>query len=113
MARGDIVYVDLPLVSGSRVQGGRRPAIVVIRDQALQGNPMTMIVPLTTNLGAARFPHTLLIEASSQNGLSVLSLALVFQLRAADRTYLDSTIGHLESGNLAQIDEMMHQMLGI
>jgi|SRR3972149_3997595 len=113
MARGDIVYINLPLAAGSRAQGGRRPAVLVIADNALRGNPMTMIVPLTTTLAATRFLFTFQIEPSPQNGLSAPSIALVFQLCAADRTYLDSVIGHLEDHYLAKIDEMMRQMLSL
>ncbi len=113
MARGDIAYINLPLVAGSRAQGGRRPAVLVIADNALRGNPMTMIVPLTTTLVAVRFPFTFRIEPSPQNGLSAPSIALVFQLCAADRTHLDSVMGHLEDHYLAKIDEMMRQMLSL
>ena len=113
MARGDIAYINLPLVAGSRAQGGRRPAVLVIADNAPRGNPMTIIVPLTATLAAARFPFTFRIEPSPQNGLSAPSIALVFQLCAADRTHVDSVMGHLEDHYLAKIDEMMRQMLSL
>jgi mRNA interferase MazF len=113
MARGDIAYIDLPLVAGSHVQGGRRPAVLVIADKALQGNQMRMVVPFTTNLAATRYPFTFQIEPSPQNGLSSPSIALVFQLCAVDRTRVDSVIGHLEDDYLAKIDDMIRQMLGL
>ncbi len=113
MTRGDIAYIDLPLVPGTHAQGGRRPAVLVIADQAVRRNPMRMVVPLTTNLGAPRFPFTLQIAPSRQNGLSAPSIALVFQLLAADQAHLESVIGHLEDVYLAQIDSMMRQMLGL
>ncbi len=113
MARGDIAYVTLPLVPGNRVQGGRRPAILVISDRALQGNPMGVIVPLTTKITASRFPFTLRIDPSPQNGLSAPSVALVFQLCAADRTHVESVVGHLETQHLTQIDDMIRQMLAL
>ncbi len=113
MTRGDVVYINLPLVAGSRVQSGRRPAIQVMDDNTLSGNPMTMIVPMTTTLATARFPFTLRIEPSPQNGLSAPSIALVFQLCATDRTHLDAVIGHLEDHYLVKIDEMMRKMLSL
>ena len=113
MTRGDIVYINLPLVHGSRVQGGRRPAILVIADKSLRGNPMAMIVPLTTNLTATRFPFTFQIDPSSENGLSAPSIAMVFQLCAADRTHLESVIGRLEDEHLTRIDELLRQMLDL
>src|SRR4051794_11739064 len=113
MARGDIAYIQLPLVRASHAQGGRRPAILVIADSAPQGNPMTMIVPLTSTLTAARFPFTLSIKPSPQNSLTRPSIALVFQLCAADVTYVGSIRGYLEAHYMERIDEMMRQMLGI
>lgn len=113
MARGDIAYVNLPLAVGSRVQAGRRPAVLVIADSALRNNPMTMIVPLTTTIATVRFPFTFQIEPSPQNRLSVPSIALVFQLCAADRTHIDSVIGTIEDHYLAKIDEMLRQLLAL
>ena len=112
MARGDVTFFNLPFVRGSRAQGGRRPAVLVIADGAPRGNPMTMIVPLTATLGATRFPFTFRIEPSSQNGLSEPSIALVFQLCAADLTFLDNTVGRLENHYMTAIDELIRQMLG-
>src|SRR5258708_39995135 len=113
MTRGDIVFVNLPFLPGSGVQGGRRPGALVTAHAALKGNPLVMIVPLTTRLNAGRYPLTVLIEPSLENGLSARSVALVFQLRAVDPTDVEPAIGHLEAHYLAQIDEMMRQMLGI
>jgi mRNA interferase MazF len=112
-AAGAIAYVNLPLVPDSRTQGGRRPAGLVLADIAAKGNPMTMIVPLTTNLSAKRFPFTLEISPSSVNGLSSPSVAMVFQLRAIDTPHVEKVIGTLESLYLAQIDAMMQQILGL
>ena len=113
MRRGEIAYINLPLTAGSRVQGGRRPAVLVIADDAHPGNPLVMIVPLTTNIAAERFPFTFQIEASPENGLSETSIALVFQLCAADRTHVDSVVGKLEDHHLTRINEMIRQLLGL
>jgi mRNA-degrading endonuclease toxin of MazEF toxin-antitoxin module len=113
MARGDIAYINLPLSTGSRVQGGRRPAVLVIADSARANNPLVTIVPLTTTMAAARFPFTFQIDPSSQNGLAAPSIALVFQICGADRTHIDYVLGRLEDQHLARIDEMIRQLLGI
>lgn len=113
MARGDVAYFNLPLPRGSRVQGGRRPAVLVIADSALIGNPIVTIVPLTSNITATRFPFTFRIDPSSQNGLTVPSIALVYQLCAADRTHLDHVVGKLEDVHLTMIDDLIKQMLGM
>jgi mRNA interferase MazF len=113
MKRGEIIYVNLPLVPGSRSQGGRRPSILVISDSALPGNPMVMMVPLTSNTTALRFPFTFQIDPSAQNGLSNPSVALVFQLCAVDRTHLGRVIGVLDDDHLSKIDEMIRQLLEV
>ncbi|SRR6266498_4605770 len=113
MARGDIAYINMPLSTGSRVQGGRRPAVLVIADSARAHNPLVTIVPLTTTLAATRFPFTFQIDPSPQNGLTTPSIALVFQLCGADRTLVDRVIGRLEDNHLAMIDAMIRQLLGM
>ncbi len=115
MRRGDIAYIDFPLIPRSHVQGGRRPTVLVSADEALRdsSNSMVMVVPLTTNLAANRFSFTFQVVPSRQNGLSSPSIALVYQLCGADRFRLSSVIGHLEDIHLAHIDEMLRQMLGL
>jgi len=113
MARGDIAFIDLPLAAGSHVQGGRRPAVLVIADNARVYNPLVTIVPLTTNIAATRFPFTFQIDPSQENGLSAPSIALVFQLCTADRTHVNRVIGRLEDQHLQTIDQMIRQLLDI
>ncbi len=113
MKRGELAYIDLPLISGSRVQGGRRPAVLVISDSAIPNNPMVMIVPLTTATAAKRFPFTFEIPPTSENGLTAPSIALVFQLSAADRTHVGRIIGNLEDNHISQINEMMRKLLDL
>jgi mRNA-degrading endonuclease toxin of MazEF toxin-antitoxin module len=75
MARGEIAFIDLPLSTRTRVQGGRRPAILVIADDARTHNPLVTIVPLTTNTAATRFPFTFQVDPTPRNGLSAPSIA--------------------------------------
>ena len=98
MARGDILTVDLPAPSGraGHEQVGYRPAIVVQTDATTASLPTTMVVPLTSNLGALRFPHTFRVDPSPQNGLARPSVLLVFQLRAIDKKRFGNRIGRLE-----------------
>jgi mRNA interferase MazF len=108
MARGDILLVGLP-ESDKREQKGNRPAIAVQTDVAT--SPMLMIVPVTSSLSALRFPFTIRIEPSEQNGLTLPSVAMVFQLRAIDRKRIIQKIGELELQYLTQVDTEIWQML--
>jgi mRNA interferase MazF len=108
MARGDVLLVGLP-DSDKREEKGNRPAIAVQTDVAV--SPMLMIVPVTSSLGALRFPFTVRIEPSVLNGLMLLSVAMVFQMRAIDRKRIIRKIGELEPEYLVQIDGEIWRML--
>jgi mRNA interferase MazF len=108
MARGDILRVTLP-ESDKREEKGTRPAIAVQMENI--ASPMLMVVPVTSSLGSLRFPFTVRIEPSEMNGLTLTSVALVFQLRAIDRKRIVHKIGELEAELLAQIDAEIWQML--
>src|SRR5713226_7874209 len=87
MKRGDVFWVDLPLGAG-RAQAGLRPAILMQDDEGPQLCPTLVIVPLTSQLAAARFAHTVPLNPGTHSGLRVPSLALVAQVTAVDRMLL-------------------------
>jgi len=115
MARGDIVTVDLPVPSdrAGHEQVGPRPAIIVQTDAADTSLPTTMVVPLTSNLSALRFPFTLRVDPSLQNGLTESSVLLVFQLRAIDKRRLGNNIGRLEQCHVRQLEAEMRRLLSL
>ena len=108
MARGDILLVALP-DSDKREEKGNRPAIAVQTDGP--NSPMLMVVPVTSSQAARRFEFTVAIEPSLMNGLTLSSVAMVFQMRAIDRKRIIKTIGTLEPKYLAQLDEEIKRML--
>ena len=113
--RGDVVFADLPYAAdrASREQAGRRPAIAVLSDVSPATNPMVMVVPTTSKLDAARFPYTLEVLPSTINGLTERSILLVFQLRALDRNRIRNTVGRLEDHYLAQLDQILRNLLNL
>lgn len=115
MARGDVFYVDLPAQpgAGGHEQTGLRPAIAVQTDQASPTLPTIMVVPFTGQLSASRFPFTVLVDPSNENGLAQPSVLLVFQLRAIDRKRMRSRIGHLEQGYLEQLETEIKRLLDL
>jgi mRNA interferase MazF len=72
-----------------------------------------MIVPFTSNLKAGRFPHIIPIQPTKENGLSVPSLLLVFQLRAIDRQRVSKKIGQLEDQLMEKVNQEMKELLGL
>jgi mRNA interferase MazF len=108
MARGDVLLVSLP-DSDKREEKGNRPAIAVQTDIA--NSPMLIVIPVTSSLGALRFPFVVKIEPSEQNGLNLPSVAMIFQMRAIDRKRIIQKIGELEPQYLAQVDAEIWRML--
>src|SRR5579859_1107817 len=109
--RGDIHWIGFPPANGHE-QAGRRPAVVV-QDETVAGSlPVVLVVPLTTSAAALRFPGTVALDPSEANGLSARSVALVFQLRAIDRTRIQESMGALSDEDLRRLFEVLDGLLG-
>lgn len=108
MARGDVLLVALP-ASDRREQSGRRPAVAVQTDIA--GEPMLMVAPVSSRMAALRFAFSVRIEPSPENGLTVPSVVMIFQMRAIDKTRIVRKIGQISSEDMARVDAAIGQML--
>lgn len=108
MAYGDVLLVSLPTGDG-REQSGRRPAVAIQADRS--GQPMLMVAPVTSNLRALRFDFTLRLEPSEDNGLTLPSVVMVFQMRAIDKTRIVRKLGRLPPADMKRVDEAIRQML--
>ncbi len=111
MKRNDIVMVELPPPLGGtgREQTGCRPAVVA-QDET-PGLPTILVAPLTSQLGALRFSHTLRVEPSTENGLSTPSVILLFQLQVVDKRRVQRVVGKLEEQYVEQFDSGLRQLL--
>jgi mRNA interferase MazF len=108
---GEIRLVDLP-PRGGPAQSGRRPAIIVQSKRSLVRVPTVLVIPLTSQLDALRFPGTVLAEADAQNGLRRTSVALVFQLTALDQRYLKDTLGEITTRVIDEIWLSFDELVG-
>ncbi len=108
MKKGDIFIVELLLASGHE-QVGTRPAIILADTRS----PVVVVIPLTSNLQALRFPFTFLVTPSKTNGLDASSVALVLHIRAIDRKRLKNKIGFLEKTAVKEIDKVLRRLLAI
>jgi mRNA interferase MazF len=107
---GSIHWVVLPAVNGHE-QHGRRPGILLQVDQ-YANLPVVLVVPLTTSKSALRFPGTVLINPTPENGLRQQSIALVFQLRAVDRTRIAEPLGKLSPEEVLAIHNELDKLTG-
>jgi len=102
MTVGDLHWVDFPPGAG-RAQAGRRPAIIVQGAEAGSRLPTVLLIPLTTQQDALRFPGTVLVEPDADNGLRRASVALVFQLTVMDRRFVGAQLGKVSGQVLEAI----------
>jgi mRNA interferase MazF len=111
MRRGEVWRVRLPFAPGHR-QAGERPAILVQEDSFIAALPTVLLVPCTSNQAAARFAGTLLVQPDNQNGLTMPSVALVFQLSALDKRDCLRRLGILDPPTLDQVFTLLDQLTG-
>lgn len=103
--------VKLPFAPG-REQSGQRPAIVIQDAGYGQASPVVLVVPLTSQLGALRFPGTFRIEPGPGNGLRAPSVTMVFQVRALDRSRFARRIGVITAGQLDRLFSTLDELTG-
>jgi mRNA interferase MazF len=108
MALGDVLIIELP-ESDLREQSGRRPAVAVQMEVA--GEPMLVVAPITSNLAALRFAFSVRVEPSLENGLTVPSVVMVYQIRAVDKRRIIRKIGQMGEADMARIDAEIWRML--
>src|SRR5437588_8911731 len=92
----------LPVTSGHR-QSGERPAVIVQAGGFITSLPTVLVIPFTSNQAASRFASTLLVQPDAQNGLTVPSVALIFQLGPVDKRDCLHHLGSLDAQALDQI----------
>ncbi|MBI3459270.1 type II toxin-antitoxin system PemK/MazF family toxin [Candidatus Azambacteria bacterium] len=108
MKKGDICVVDLFLGIGHE-QNGKRPAIFFADTKT----NIAIIIPLTSNIEALRFPYTLTIRPDKDNNLDEESVALIFHLRAVDNKRLSSPLGKINKQLIGKIDSILKKLLNL
>lgn len=108
MKKGDICVISLAVGSGHE-QYGQRPAILV----SDTNTGIVIVIPLTSNLEALKFPYTLAILPDKQNNLKQKSVALIFHMRAIDRERILKIIGKINKTTQGKIDSVLREMLGL
>ncbi|MBI2576537.1 type II toxin-antitoxin system PemK/MazF family toxin [Candidatus Woesearchaeota archaeon] len=106
MNKGEVWVVEIPPSNGHEQAGGR-PAIII----ADTNSNIAVVIPLTSNLQALRFPRTIEIKPGSGNGLSSISVALIFHIRAIDKKRLIKKIGDIGPGTRREIDHQLKSFL--
>ena len=74
---------------------------------------MAIVIPCTTSIERAKFPHTHLISPTLKNGLREDSVALVFQITSMDKGRLIKKIGEVDSGDMESVAGLLKDMLRV
>ncbi len=101
----DIYLIELPSSDGNE-QFGSRPCIVL-----KEFRTGSIIIPMTSNPDALRFPYILEIEKSEMNGLSGNSIAMIFQTRYVDKKRFIKKIGKVDFRYRKEISILIKDML--
>jgi len=108
----NIFLASLDPTKGSE-QAGKRPVLVISREQINQTLPVVNIIPLTSRKSASRviYPNEVLLPAKTA-GLRVDSIALCYQIRTLDKKRLERRLGRLYTDNLRQeiLDAIQFQL---
>lgn len=104
--RGDIYYADLSPVIGSE-QGGVRPVLIIQNDIGNKYSPTTIIAPITSKIIKSALPTHIDINPSKQNGLEVVSVILLEQIRTIDKKRFREHIGRLDKKMVEKVDEAL------
>jgi mRNA interferase MazF len=111
MRKGEVWQVRLASTPG-HAQAGDRPAVILTEDALIPALPTLLIVPFTGSRGALRFPGTLLVQPDGRNGLTLPSVALVFQIRALDKRDFLRVLGTLDAQTLDQLFAEFDRLTG-
>ena len=111
MQRGEIWMATLPF-SGGREQSGERPVLVIQDAVYRQGSPLVLVVLLTSQQAASRFPATVEVTPTATNGLTLSSIAMVFQARALDRSRFRRKLGTIEADVMNTILTELNKLTG-
>jgi len=109
MKKGEVWRLRFPFAP-CRTQAGERPAVIVHNEPSLSSLPVVLVVPFTSQLSAARFAGTLTVQPDGCNGLSMPSVALVFQLGAQVKRNLRHRLGELDPATMDAILELIRQL---
>lgn len=111
MQPGEVYRIRYPQLDG-REQAGERPSLILQDDRYAARSPLVVAVPLSSTPGVVRFPAVVPVPVTAQNGLTVDSFALVFQVRAVDRVRVLRRLGFVTPAILAQVYEALDRLTG-
>jgi mRNA interferase MazF len=110
--RGEIFLTALDPTLGHEIQK-TRPALVIQNDISNRLAALTIVAPITSTVRFPLTPVHVLLAADRATGSSVVSVALLNQIRAVDKLWLIKRLGAVDQETLKRVDEAMKVSLGL
>ena len=107
--RMEIWYANLPLRSGSSVQGGGRPVVVISNDICNAVSTVITVAPMTRRMKKLKLPTHVVIDVPD-GGQSVV---LVEQIMPMDKSLLKSRMGKVKDEDEPRIEQAVKEQLGM
>jgi mRNA interferase MazF len=98
----DIILVDLNPIRWSE-QSGIRPCVIIQNDSANKF-AKTFVIAIISSV-IKKYPHTLIVEASLQNGLKEISRIDLLQVRTIDELRMIKKLWVLDEKYHSQLNE--------
>ena len=109
---GDIFYADLGDHSGTSIQSGTRPVLVVSNNACNKFSDVITIVPLTSQ-NKNPLPTHLKINEEQHTGLDEPSTIICEQILSINKTQLRQRIGYLKTEQMDMIGERLKTQLNL
>ena len=105
---------DLDPIRGYEIGHKVRPCVVVSINDVNRSTRLVMIVPGTSNTKSRRFQNVVIVEPSSQNGLTLETAFLCHQTRSIDKERLKGlSIGKLLWRDFTMIERALAYCTGL
>ena len=112
--RGEVYLCQFDPARGSE-QAGTRPAVIVERTafSSVAAKRHVLVAAFTTTPKCERLPFCVRLEAGKENGLKTTSYLNTSHIHAFSKDRLLKKMGKLTSGEIAEMDLALRQMLDL
>ncbi|HUB36791.1 MAG TPA: type II toxin-antitoxin system PemK/MazF family toxin [Solirubrobacteraceae bacterium] len=105
MVRGEVVRLAAPRRARGHEQRGARPAVVVQATELLELSTV-LVAPTSRSAAPATFRPTIELGGTPTH-------VLTDQVRVIDAAAVKASLGHLDTGEMAAVDDALALVLGL
>ena len=109
--RGQIIMADLPC-TGTSIQMGLRPCVVISNNRANKFSPNVIVVPLTSR-NKKPLPTHYTMQPTRLNGLKVASTALAEQIITLSKTMIKKVVGKVDEEHIDNINHIIKESISL